>query len=677
MQGALLRTGKSDEFIAVGETGQPVYKAALQLIAALTRKDPSLARFLAVPKSNEQGSVIDWYSPVQGDVVPWSSASEEERDEARSQLHRFKDAIADMSKALVQAANKNEQRDQIIFGKLLGLIPHAPAEDYLYLVQTTRTDNNGINEHVMQPVLTFWGFVQSEAERHLDPLHFLNRSTIASDLSSSLNPASAARAENPQVTDTSFIPGQPNALLRTGKSDELMALGETGQAAYKSALQLISALARKDPSLARFLAVPKSNEQGSVIDWYSPVPGDVVPWSSASEDERNAARAELARFKESIAAMSQALVQAGKKNGQSDQTIFGKLLGLVSHAPDESYVYLVQTTRTNANGDKESFTQPVLSFWGFVKTETDRNREPLYFLTHQPKAAAPLLASTPSANAVPPAITATPVIARPWWQRFWWLWPLLLLLLALLLFGLLRSCLPAATLPVGGLSVPATGISTPTNTINAGHLPVEGAAFNGSPLPSTGTTVSTPALQTQTAEPVSTASEPAMPEPTVPEPTPPSQTSETAAPESPAAPELPAEQPAAGAQTPQPGTPGEPLSIPQDTAEGPAYFLNGNYRAGAGIMDAKTSRPLRLQYAFEKGKGNVTIRRPDGVSCTGAVNAAMNGASLGIKSEDQANCTDGSRYDMPQVSCKPDAQSIADCQGNYGNTQFPMSMRRE
>ncbi|RMQ76100.1 hypothetical protein ALP99_04858, partial [Pseudomonas syringae pv. tomato] len=78
MHGALLRTGKSDEFIAVGETGQPVYKAALQLIAALTRKSPSLVNFLAVPKSNEQGSVIDWYSPIQGDVVPWSSATEAE-----------------------------------------------------------------------------------------------------------------------------------------------------------------------------------------------------------------------------------------------------------------------------------------------------------------------------------------------------------------------------------------------------------------------------------------------------------------------------------------------------------------------------------------------------------------------------------------------------------------------
>ncbi|AHF67997.1 hypothetical protein PCH70_28440 [Pseudomonas cichorii JBC1] len=665
MQAALLRTGKSDEFIAVGETGQPVYKAALQLIAALTRKDPSLARFLAVPKSNEQGSVIDWYSPVPGDVVPWSSASEDERDDARAQLLRFKDAIAGMSKALVQAANKDEQRDQIIFGKLLGLIPHAPAEDYLYLVQTTRTDTNGVNEPCIQPVLTFWGFVQSEADRYHDPLYFLAQSPIVPDISSSPSPASAADVTKPQITTTSVTSGQPNPLLRTGKSDELIAMGETGQAVYKSALQLISALARKDPSLARFLAVPKSNEQGSVIDWYSPVPGDVVPWSSASEDERDAARAQLSRFKENIAAMSQALVQAGKKDGQSDQAIFGKLLGLVSHAPDESYVYLVKTTRTNASGDNESYMQPVLTFWGFVKTETDRNREPLYFLTQQRKVYVPSPESTPSVNPATPQMTATPVVLRPWWRRFWWLWPLLLLLLALLLFGLLRGCLPTATLPIGGLSVPPAGIAT--NTISASSQPVEGMALNGSTLSASRGTVSPTQPQTQTTEPAAIA----------PGPTAQSQVSETAATESEAAPEQPAEQPTAEAQTPQSGTPGEPLSIPQDTGEGPASFLNGNYRAGAGIMDAKTSRPLRLQYAFEKGKGNVTIRRPDGVSCTGAVDAAMNGGSLGINSQDQANCTDGSRYDMPQVSCKPGAQSIADCQGNYGNTQFPMSMRRE
>lgn len=173
MHGALLRTGKSDEFIAVGETGQPVYKAALQLIAALTRKSPSLVNFLAVPKSNEQGSVIDWYSPIQGDVVPWSSATEAERDVARTQLNHFKTAIAEMSASLVQAGSKGGQSDQIIFGKLLGLVPHAPADSYVYLVEATRTNAEGAVERYSQPILTFWGFVQNEGDRHRDPLYFL------------------------------------------------------------------------------------------------------------------------------------------------------------------------------------------------------------------------------------------------------------------------------------------------------------------------------------------------------------------------------------------------------------------------------------------------------------------------------------------------------------------------
>ncbi|KPZ14179.1 Uncharacterized protein ALO40_05390, partial [Pseudomonas syringae pv. viburni] len=72
--------------------------------------------FLAVPKSNEQGSVIDWYSPIQGDVVPWSSATEAECDVARAQLNHFKTAIAEMSASLVQAGSKGGQSDQIIFG---------------------------------------------------------------------------------------------------------------------------------------------------------------------------------------------------------------------------------------------------------------------------------------------------------------------------------------------------------------------------------------------------------------------------------------------------------------------------------------------------------------------------------------------------------------------------------
>lgn len=456
------------------------------------------------------------------------------------------------------------------------------------------------------------------------------------------------------------------ALLRTGKSDDFIAVGETGQPVYKAALQLIAALTRKSPALALFLAVPKSNEQGSVIDWYSPVQGDVVPWSSATEAEINDARSQLIHFKNAIADMSLALAQTGNKGGQSDQVIFGKLLGLVPHAPSEHYLYLVHAKRTNALGDVEHYTQPVLSFWGFVAHEGDRHRDPLYFLTPAPVIAAP----TPSAPSTPTTATyaSHPLTTdvHPWWRRLWWLWPLLLLLLALLLFGLLRGCVPAVTLPTGNLS-PASGTSINTSSISSQP---------GSVVPS-GASLPATEHQANNQPPSLPATEPA--EATAPEPNaepssaPEANELQPPQPASSPAPIAPAES----AQSSAPVDSGTPLSIPPGIAEGPADFLNGNYRAGAGIMDAKTSKPLRLEYAFEKGQGNVTIRRPDGVSCSGAVNAAMSAGNLSIHSQDQANCTDGSRYDMPQVSCKPGAQSIADCQGNYGNTQFPMSMRRE
>ena len=48
MRGALLRSGKSQTFTALGETGQPVYRAALQLRDAIRRKNPTLVDHLAI-----------------------------------------------------------------------------------------------------------------------------------------------------------------------------------------------------------------------------------------------------------------------------------------------------------------------------------------------------------------------------------------------------------------------------------------------------------------------------------------------------------------------------------------------------------------------------------------------------------------------------------------------------
>lgn len=136
----------------------------------------------------------------------------------------------------------------------------------------------------------------------------------------------------------------------------------------------------------------------------------------------------------------------------------------------------------------------------------------------------------------------------------------------------------------------------------------------------------------------------------------------------PAPPGLPEETPPAAAQP-------NLLSIPPDAGNGTADFLNGDW-SGAGIQEVGTGKPLRLKYDFQNGKGQATVSRSDGVRCDAPVEAAMNGGLLSINSSGQATCADGSSYDLPQVNCKPGAQGVADCSGNYGSQAFPMLMKQ-
>lgn len=467
------------------------------------------------------------------------------------------------------------------------------------------------------------------------------------------------------------------ALLRSGKNDEFIALGETGQPVYKAALQIIAALTRKSPDLTLFLAIPKSNERGEVIDWYSPVPGDVIPWASADENEREYASNRLSDFIQSIRNMSRRLVENGEKTHQGDLQIFGKLLGLVSHCPDEGCLYLIQRTSRDEARQQKIELQPVLSFWGFVTNDTDRHLDPLFFLAPRPamgtlapnESSLGETASTPLQVHTVSSLPASPssALPRPWWRRFWWLWPLLLLLTLLLLLSLLRGCAPNAALPWNvsvprDMAIPTTGTAA---GIPAAHSARSSVSAPESPVtsPSTEAPSGEAPIQQPNIDLAEPPVEPALEQPAESTPV---DTPEQSAPE---------ESVETNSATAAPVPP--ELSIPPEAQEGPADFLNGNYRAGAGIIDATTAKPLRLEYAFEKGKGSVTIQRPDGTACTGAVSAAMQGGQLGINSDDQATCSDGGRYDMPKVNCAPGAQSIADCTGSYGQTQFPMIMRRQ
>ena len=465
------------------------------------------------------------------------------------------------------------------------------------------------------------------------------------------------------------------ALLRSGKSGDFTALGETGQPVYRAALQLREAIRRKNPEMAQHLAIPQSDELGDNIDWYSELPGDVIPWSSATPDERAHAVGELEKLQAFLNQLSATYLDPNSDTKPSvDRTVFGKLLGHVLPFPDEHYVYLV-------NG------KPVLTFWGFRRPGADHNMDPLHCLRPQ---AAPLVTPAPVVPPIAepvPAPAPLPVVARPWWRRWWWLLPLLLLLLLLLLFGL-RGCAPQLGLPaqiwptVPDVNVP--DVSVPAPDVNADlSLP------NGGPtVPGAGLGASVPNAQVPTVPDAQPAAEPQPESEPQPEPdaAPPAPADEPSAPNAaepaeaadqtpPAPPQIP-DEPQASTPPPAPNVPGEPLTIPAQSPDGQADFLNGHYRAGAGIQDKNTGKPLRLEYQFKDGKGDVIVRKANGINCTGPVSAAMQGGSLAINSQGQAACSDGSSYEMPQIDCRQGARSIADCTGVYEDKKFPISMRQ-
>ena len=109
------------------------------------------------------------------------------------------------------------------------------------------------------------------------------------------------------------------------------------------------------------------------------------------------------------------------------------------------------------------------------------------------------------------------------------------------------------------------------------------------------------------------------------------------------------------------------LRIPTDARDGNADFLNGNWRAGAGIQDRDTGEPLRLHYQFKNGEGRsrsiaitaCNVRRRSALQWTKG--------ALSISNSVAARCTDGGTYDMPLIQCKPGMTNIASCAGNYGN----------
>jgi hypothetical protein len=497
------------------------------------------------------------------------------------------------------------------------------------------------------------------------------------------------------------------SLLISGNPQQYNAIGEGGQPVYSVAFQLREAVRLKaGAETADCLAVPQSNELGSVIDWYAPQRGTVVPWSAASPEERMHALSLLDAAKTKLDAAAQALEAQVSKSDQSkrEKSAVLQLMSKVFVFPDSDFIFLVDG-------------KPVITFWGFHAQGASLPRDPFQVL----RPVAPVAVAASAAPVVP----ARRGLA--WW---WWLLLLLLLLLGLL-FGL-RACedsgplqgnLPGNTTPqtevVSGVGVvPPTSptarpVVTPNSVPNRSDLStvntpqadgnrhvvpnavaVVPEAVGGNGLtPISGSTVPDRSelsnLNPTIVQPDTTQTETKMPPALSPTPLAPAEIPVAAAPEVTDAarsenPPNTTASPTANAQPRDPSTTGtgqrgNPLLIPDSAAStGSTRFLDGSWNAGTGIQDAATGRPLRLEYDFSQGngQGKVTIKRGDGVQCSSPVAAQMQGKNLQINDRGLAKCSDGSTMALPRVTCVTNASGQADCQGRYDNgTSFPVSMR--
>ncbi|WP_371975196.1 SrfA family protein [Lelliottia nimipressuralis] len=160
MAKTLLRSGNLDDFQAVGGGGQAVFESALQIREALRlRKQQTIVDCLAIPQINDGGDRVDWYSPVDGDVLGWNAADEDARFRALRYLENTLSSVESLSKKSLQSPKTAQQ----LFGSLLSKAFQFPGENFLFLVDG-------------KPVIAFWGFVNLNENAREDVLDCLRES---------------------------------------------------------------------------------------------------------------------------------------------------------------------------------------------------------------------------------------------------------------------------------------------------------------------------------------------------------------------------------------------------------------------------------------------------------------------------------------------------------------------
>ncbi|AYX17730.1 virulence factor [Yersinia pseudotuberculosis] len=469
--------------------------------------------------------------------------------------------------------------------------------------------------------------------------------------------------------------------------DDILALGENGQPIYTSALQIREALRlKKQQYIVDCLAIPQINEQGNRIDWYAPFEGKVTSWIAASSTERKAAVKQLAIC---LASASDISLRA-KKSEKAAQQLFGALLAKALQFPDQNHVYLVSG-------------KPVITFWGFVSQDKKMRSDPLDCLRQSTDVVESAIKVESIVKAestvVPPEIRAKTVVTP-----------------AAVELSPQADIIPTPQLVAEPeITVGSELIKTPVRWLRIGGvLSIAAligalvAQFSGN-LP--GSTAPTAETQSSTAEhmteqlepsashkpqvtadalapvePITASVPPPIMQPLLPLDHAPVPPDAKVAAELIAAESIVAEPMAVEPIAVEPVTPpvtranNNALILPANAVKiGSTAFLNGNWRAIPEIKSSLTGKPPSLRYQIKQGKGSVKITHGDNVTCRANVTAGlMKSGNLVINSRYRAQCSDGSKYQIPEIVCKQGTTDIADCKGRYdANTTLSMTMTRE
>ncbi|EKS58222.1 putative virulence effector protein [Citrobacter freundii ATCC 8090 = MTCC 1658 = NBRC 12681] len=430
-------------------------------------------------------------------------------------------------------------------------------------------------------------------------------------------------------------------LLRSGNLDDYQAVGGGGQAVFDSALQIRETLRlRKQQAMVDCLAIPQINDNGDRVDWYSPIEGKAVAWKAADEEARFRALRYLGSTLENAAALSRKSLQSGKTSLQ----LFGSLLEKAIQFPGENHVFLVDG-------------KPVITFWGFVNLNENPRDDVLDCLRLADIPPVVTVAEPEQEEEIPPEITFAEADAP-------------------LLTPVVELAKPAEPEPEPQPPVivnepevtPPLAQEKPARRLPLWSLPVAAviiAAIVGPLLWKQQTTQPVPEASAVEVAKIDMAPLPAL------------------------ASALPLHRaevtPAAKKEKPVEG-PVVIAAIPKDALvmdanqmkAGTTRFLNGNWRVLVDVKDPVSGKAPSLRYQIQANKGTARVVHGDNIVCRAEIFSGLHqSGELMIKSRGNARCTDGSRYPMPEITCKAGTNDVAACTARYDDhAEIPLTIKK-